>query len=157
MKSINTILFTVIIFISTQNIFSNYHDDKNFKNSDNYCNCSCDNCKDCRYKSPDNQTGYNDYRKMSNRDFAEFKQLIADRTFESTKMDMTKSVIDNNYFSTEQVKEILTWFVFESNKLELAKYVFKNTVDPYNYYKLYNSFVFESNVVELDNYIKNYR
>ncbi len=94
---------------------------------------------------------------MNSRDFAEFKQLIADRTFETTKMDMTKSVIDYNLFSTEQVKEILTWFVFESNKLDLAKYAFKNVVDRGNYYKLYNSFVFESNVTDLDNFVKNYR
>ena len=70
---------------------------------------------------------------------------------------MTKSVIDNNLFTTDQVREILSWFVFESNKIELAKYTFKNTVDRNNYYKLYDIFVFESNVVELDNYIKNYR
>lgn len=97
------------------------------------------------------------YGIMNSRDFADFKKLIGDRTFESTKLDMTKSVIDNNYFATDQVREILSWFVFESNKLELAKYAFKNTVDRNNYFKLYDIFVFESNVTDLDNYIKNYR
>ncbi len=97
------------------------------------------------------------YGVMSSRDFADFKKLINERTFETTKFDMTKSVIDNNLFTVEQVREILSWFVFESNKLELAKYAFRNTVDRNNYFKLYDIFVFESNVTELDNYIKSFR
>lgn len=123
------------------------------------CTCTCDACRNCSHGNPDKETYYEEYnfRVMSSRDFAEFKKLIADRTFETTKFDMTKSVIDNNLFTTDQVREILSWFVFESNKIELAKYTFKNTVDRNNYYKLYDIFVFESNVVELDNYIKNYR
>lgn len=127
--------------------------------NNNYCTCTCDACRNCNHRDPDKEVFYeeNSYRVMSSRDFAEFKQFIANRTFESTKLDMTKSVIDNNLFTTDQVSEILSWFVFESNKLDLAKYTFKNTVDRNNYYKLYDIFVFESNVVELDNYIKNYR
>ncbi|MEO8514404.1 MAG: DUF4476 domain-containing protein [Ignavibacteria bacterium] len=94
---------------------------------------------------------------MNSRDFADFKKVINDRAFESTKMDMTKSVIGNNYFNVDQVREILSWFAFESNKLELAKYAFGKTVDNNNYFKLYDIFAFESNVTDLDNYIKNYR
>jgi len=129
---------------------SNYHEG---------CTCTCDACKNCDHRSPDKPVYYEDYygRPMSSRDFSEFKNLIAARTFESTKLDMTKSVIDNNLFTTDQVRDILSWFVFESNKLDLAKYTFKNTVDRNSYYKLYDIFVFESNVVDLDNYVKNYR
>ena len=123
------------------------------------CTCTCDACKNCDHRSPDKPVYYEDYYggAMSPRDFSEFKNLIAARTFESTKYDMTKSVIDNNLFTTDQVRDILSWFVFESNKIDLAKYAFKNTVDRNNYYKLYDIFVFESNVIDLDNYIKNYR
>ena len=124
-----------------------------------HCTCTCDACKNCNHGDPDRETYYEEshFRVMSSRDFAEFKQFIANRTFESTKLDMSKSVIDNNLFTTEQVSEILTWFVFESNKLDLAKYTFKNTVDRNNYYKLYNIFIFKSNIIKLDNYIKNYK
>ena len=174
MKTTKILLAYLMMFISYNSLFAgnlnNYTGrvlfaetdgdlltiDKDIDNRN--CTCKCDACRNCDHRSPDREVGYYDeYRPMSNRDFAEFKQLISDRTFESTKMDMTKSVIDLNYFSTEQIKEILTWFVFESNKLDLAKYSFRNTVDPQNYYKLYNSFTFESSVVDLDNYIKNYR
>jgi hypothetical protein len=122
------------------------------------CNCTCEACKNCRHGNTDDGTwNYEDYRVMSSSDFMEFKKFISDRTFESTKLDMAKSVIDVNYFTTEQVRDILSWFTFESNKLELAKYTFKNTVDRNNYYRLYNEFVFESSVVELDNYVKSFR
>ncbi len=126
---------------------------------DNKCNCDCEACRNCKYNHPDKEIGNNEYypRIMNSRDFADFKKLIGDRTFETTKYEMTKSVIDNNLFSTEQVREILSWFTFETNKLDLAKYAFKNTVDRNNYFKLFDIFVFESNVTELDSYIKNFR
>lgn len=121
------------------------------------CECNCEVCRNCKLK--DDGSGYyeNNFRAMSPYDFAEFKKLINDRTFESTKLDMTKSVIDINYFTVDQVRDILSWFVFESNKLDLAKYAFKNTVDRRYYYELYDIFVFESNVVDLDKYVKNYK
>ncbi len=133
----------------------------NLENDQNYddCLCTCEACKNCSHGNADGETWSNEnyYRAMSSRDFAEFKKFISERTFESTKLDMAKSVIDINYFTTDQVREILGWFTFESNKLDLAKHTFKNTVDRNNYYRLYNEFVFESNVVDLDNYVKNYR
>ncbi len=157
MKTIKSLLFALSLFIFANSVLSGNDPFEN-RETANYCTCTCEACKNCSHKEPDREKGYyEDYRIMNKYDFAEFKQLIADRTFETTKMDMTKSVIDNNLFSTEQVKEILTWFVFESNKLDIAKYAFKNVVDRGNYYKLYNSFVFESNVTDLDNFVKNYR
>ncbi len=121
------------------------------------CECNCEMFRICKFK--DDGSGYheNNFRAMNPYDFAEFKKLISDRTFESTKLDMTKSVIDINYFTVDQVRDMLSWFVFESNKLDLAKYAFKNTVDRNYYYKLFDIFVFESNVVDLDSYIKNYK
>ena len=94
---------------------------------------------------------------MNSRDFADFKKLVSERAFESTKLDMTKSVIDNNLFSVTQVREMLSWFAFESNKLDIAKYAYGRTVDNNNYFKLYDVFAFESNITDLDNYIKNFR
>lgn len=155
-------LFTFcLILLSFNSLFASNTpgNDMQTGQSDNYCTCTCDACRNCNHRDPDKEAYYeeNNFRIMNSRDFAEFKKFIADRTFESTKYDMTKSVADNNMFTTDQVRDILSWFVFESNKLDLAKYIFKNTADKNNYYKLYNIFVFESNVIDLDNYIKNYR
>ena len=170
MKTTKILLFTLFFMIFAVNIFAdgnwylssgtmfnnNYTFNKDFHE---HCTCTCDACRNCKFNEPDKPVYYEEFygMSMSARDFSEFKNLIAGRTFETTKYDMTKSVIDNNLFTTEQVRDILSWFVFESNKLDLAKYVFKNVVDRGNYYKLYDIFVFESNVVDLDNFVKNYR
>lgn len=122
------------------------------------CDCTCDACRNCtnKHSSSGDPWGSNiGYNVMSSKNFAEFKKLINDRTFESTKMDMAKDVIVTNGFTTDQVRDILSWFTFESNKLELAKLAFTSTYDRDKYYKLYDVFVFESNVTDLDNFIKN--
>ncbi len=149
-KLLTVFAFSLMLLSAVTNSGTRYYDE---------CQCTCDACLNCCNEKGNYETWQNEnyYRTMSNRDFAEFKRLIGDRTFESTKLDMTKSVIDNNFFTTDQVKEILSWFTFESNKLDLAKYAFNSTVDRNNYYKLYDNFVFESNVVDLDNFVKNYR
>ncbi len=129
-----------------------YGDVQVIEHHNSNCNCDSDACRYCRFKNP-----YKEIGNMSSKDFADFKKVVTERSFESTKLDMTKSVIDNNYFSVNQVREILSWFAFESNKLDIAKYTFRNTVDNKNYFKLYDIFAFESNVTELDSYIKNYK
>jgi hypothetical protein len=130
-------------------------DDKNANLKDE-CNCGCESCKGCRNKQHEQEWGNTEYgfRNMSDRDFSEFTKLISDRTFESTKLNMSKNVIDINYFSTEQVRELLGVFTFESSKLEIAKYVYKNTTDKKNYFRLYDIFTFESNVNDLDDFIR---
>lgn len=127
-----------------------------YMNAGDECNCGCESCKDCRNKQHEQEWGNTEYgyRKMSDRDFSEFKKLISDRTFESTKLNMSKNVIDINYFSTEQVRELLGLFTFESSKLEIAKYVYKKTIDKKNYFRLYDMFTFESSVTVLDDFIR---
>jgi hypothetical protein len=120
----------------------------------NECNCECESCKDCTQRQV---WGFyeNGSRIMSDRDFRDFKKLITERTFESTKLSMAKNVIDINFFSTDQLREILGLFTFESGKLEIAKYTYSNTVDKNNYFRLFDLFTFESSVTELDEYIRN--
>jgi hypothetical protein len=131
-----------------------------YRENTEMCNCDCESCKNCRHKiKPDIERNFRDcdYRIMSRKDFADFKKVINERSFESTKRDMALSVIDVNYFNTEQIRELLNLFGFESTKLEIAKYAFKNTCDKKNYFKLFDVFTFESSIQELDEYIKNYK
>lgn len=151
MKTLKYILFCFVL-LSSVFILNNINAQSDITNEQH--SCDCDYCRKF-HKSSDEET-YNNYyyRVMSSKDFSDFRKLINDRTFESTKMEMAKSVIGNNYFSTGQVREMLGWFVFESNKLELAKIAFTRTADWQKYYKLYDIFTFESSVTELDEYIK---
>ena len=120
------------------------------------CKCDCGTCRNCTNKQTEHESGnYEIYiRIMSAGDFADLKKLISDRTFESTKLAMAKNVINVNFFSTDQVRQLLALFTFESSKLEISKYMFKNTVDKNNYFKLFDLFTFESSVIELDEFIR---
>ena len=73
--------------------------------------------------------------------------------FESTNLNIVKTAIDKNYFSSEQLREILKYFNFESNKLEIAKYAYTKICDKNNFFKVYDAFNFDSSIDELKNYI----
>lgn len=94
---------------------------------------------------------------MSSQSFNSFKQSLSNESFDNTRMNIAKSVINSNYFTTAQVKELLPLFSFEGNKLELAKYAYKNTLDKNNYFSVADCFSFSTNKDELMRYIQNYR
>ena len=93
------------------------------------------------------------YKIMKKDDFKDLKGSINNRSFESTNLDIAKTAIDNNYLSSEQVRELMSFFTFETNKLEIAKYSYKKVCDPGNFFKVYDVFDFESSVTELKDYI----
>jgi len=72
-------------------------------------------------------------------------------------MNIAKQVLSTNYVTTAQVKEVLGFFSFENNKLDMAKYAYKNTIDKNEYYTVGDVFSFSSNKDELMEYIRNYR
>jgi hypothetical protein len=104
----------------------------------------------------DNQQNYTDecrYKMMKKDDFKDLKSTINNMNFESTNLDLVKTAIDNNYFTSEQVRELLTYFTYEDNRLIVAKYAYKKVCDQKNFFKVYDAFNFESSVSELKNYI----
>lgn len=93
------------------------------------------------------------YKVMKKDDFSELKSSINNRTFESSNSAIVKSAIDNNYFTSEQIRELMRFFTFEDTKLEIAKYSYKKVCDTKNFFKVYDAFDFESSITELKNYI----
>jgi hypothetical protein len=65
--------------------------------------------------------------------------------------------MDRNYFTSQQVKELLQLFTFENNKLDLAKYAYRKTMDRRNYYIVNDVFAFSNSKDELARYIRDYR
>jgi hypothetical protein len=104
-----------------------------------------------------NNNDYNYNREMNAQSFSSFKQTLENESFDNTRMTIAKQVINTNYFTTAQVREVLQLFSFENNKLEIAKYAYKNTLDKNNYFSLADCFTFSSNKDELMRYIQNYR
>ncbi len=91
---------------------------------------------------------------MSSSDFNTAKESINGKSFEDSKLTMSKQILDNNCVTSAQVKEIMGLFSFENNKLDLAKYAYGRTVDKNNYYMVNDAFTFESSIAELDKHIK---
>lgn len=107
------------------------------------------------YKEKDQNTISDEcrYKVMKNDDFKELKSTINNRNFESYNSTIIKGAIDNNFFTAEQVVELLNYFTFEDTKLDIAKYSYKKVCDTKNFFKVYAAFDFESSVTELKNYI----
>ena len=101
----------------------------------------------------DNNNGYN--QAMNDRDFSQLLQKIRGQWF--GKINTAKEGINENYFTTLQVRQILQLFSSENDKLELAKLAYRNTVDQRNYAQLYDVFSYQSSKDELDQYIRNNR
>ena len=93
------------------------------------------------------------FKVMKKDDYSDLKKSINNRNFESTNSATLKTAIDNNYFTSEQVVELLRYFTYEDSKLEIAKYIYKKVCDPGNFFKGYEAFDFDSSVQELKNYI----
>ena len=92
-------------------------------------------------------------RPMSPSDFESAKNTIVSKSFDDTKLTISKQIIGSNCLLSTQVKEIMLLFSFENTRLDLAKYSYDKTYDQGNYFKLNDAFTFESSISELNNYI----
>jgi hypothetical protein len=104
----------------------------------------------------DDEYDYNDnYSKaMRSVDFTQVKETIRKEWFENSRVTMAKQIIDKNYFTSQQVKELVLLFTFENNRLEIAKYAYAKTVDKRNYYIVDDAFIMNSNKEALSRHIR---
>ena len=58
---------------------------------------------------------------MSQMEFMQMKNSIANKSFESSKLQMAKQALAYNYFSSAQVADLMSVFSFESTRLDFAK------------------------------------
>lgn len=91
---------------------------------------------------------------MEENDFNEALRLISKESFDSSKLTAAKQVSTSNSMCTQQIVTVCRVFSFESNKLEFAKFAYKNCVDKNKYYLLNEVFSYDSSKRELDEYIK---
>jgi hypothetical protein len=92
-------------------------------------------------------------RAMDGRTFDEAKRSISNSSFDDTKLSTAKTILANNFVTTNQVIEICNLFSFEDRKLAFAKYAYSRTVDPGNYFMVGNAFTFDSNKRALNEFI----
>lgn len=109
-----------------------------------------------------NNDGYN----SDSRDNKHYSQAMSDYDFNQLvqkinkqwigKMSTAKDGINNSYFNTYQVKQMLQIFSSENDRLELAKLSYRNIVDQQNFRQLYDLFSYQSQT-ELDRYARDFR
>lgn len=90
---------------------------------------------------------------MQEMEFMQLKESIASKSFESTKLQMAKQALAQNYFTSAQVADLMNVFSFESSKLDFAECAYGRVLDKQNYYLVNNSFSFESSIGELSRFI----
>ena len=90
-------------------------------------------------------------------EFAQVKAAIDKEWLETNKLKSASFIIEQNYFSTQQVKELMQLFHFEQNRLELAKKAYRRTVDKHSYYQVNELFHFSSSKDELARFIRESR
>lgn len=133
------------------------YDDRNDHYNDRY------NRDDSRYDQRyDRNSGryddsYNNRRSISEHSFASVIQTLKREYSENSRAVLAKQIIDQNNFTTEQVKHILRLFPFEHHKLDLAKYAYRNTTDQRNYFSVYDVFTYSHSKEDLADYIRRYR
>jgi DNA polymerase IIIc chi subunit len=75
-----------------------------------------------------------------------------------SKMMTLQSIIDNttNYFSTAQVRQLVSFVTVETNRLQLLKVAYRNVTDRTNFTYLYDLLANQSSRDELANYVNTY-
>jgi hypothetical protein len=133
---------------------------KKVKYNFNRCECVSETRKKCGDKNGVKNKEINKenpddckYRIIKEDDFKDLKKSINSRNFETSNISIVKTAIDKNYFSSEQIRELLSYFTFESTKLDIAKYSYQKVCDKKNFFKVYDAFNFDSSIEELKNYI----
>ena len=94
---------------------------------------------------------------MSQEEFSDLKTTISSKTFEDTRMTIAKQVLNDRCMVVDQVKEVMTLFTFEDNRLQFAKFAYSKTYDIGNYYKVNKAFTFENSTDELNEYIDSHK
>jgi hypothetical protein len=89
--------------------------------------------------------------------FASFIEAIRKESFDDSRMAIAMSGIDQHYFTSAQAKQVIALLSFESNKLDIAKYLYGKTTDPKNYFVVYSAFSFSKSKEELAEYIRSYK
>lgn len=93
----------------------------------------------------------NNRHAITDHEFDQLLQRIRNQWF--GRLGNAKDAINEHYFRTSQVRQILQLFSSESDKLELAKLSYKNIIDRHNFRQLYDLFSYRSQV-ELDRMVR---
>ncbi len=74
-------------------------------------------------------------------------------SFDSKKVQAAKNALKSNYYTAQQVKQVLFTFSFDTYKLDVAKYAYDVSFDKANFFVVGDAFSFSTYADELEKYI----
>lgn len=99
------------------------------------------------YPQPNNYI----YPQMNNADFNALMASIKNESFDDSKLIIVNSAAQSNYFSVNQVIQILNSINFSDRKVKAAISLYPCVSDSQNWYQVYNAFKFENDKTTLRN------
>src|SRR5205085_706949 len=92
---------------------------------------------------------------MADYQFSQLLQTVTSQYNQSGKYNTISGAFNNsaNYFSSSQVRQLLSAINSESDRLALAKQSYLRVSDPANFSSLYDLFYNQSSRNELNNYV----
>jgi hypothetical protein len=108
------------------------------------------------YSRWEDNKSYSSYASpISDREFNQVMNSMQKEWFENNRMKSASYIISGNFFTADQVKDMISIFSSEDNKLELAKQAYSKTLDKENYSCVMNALDYKSSKEELARFIRN--
>lgn len=86
---------------------------------------------------------------MSDSEFHQFEAKVKSASFSDDKKDVVVTAAKHNWFTSQQVAEIVKMISFSDAKLHAAEVMYHRTVDKQSFYKVLDSFSFSSDKEEI--------
>jgi Domain of unknown function (DUF4476) len=129
------------------------NDDETRTNRDRNNNNTYYNNRNGNYNG---QSDYNSgYRDMTYREFEALKDRVKQNTSDKGKLDIAKSLTQQNTFTSAQIADIARILVADNSRLEFAKFAYDYVYDRVNYFTVNEAFTSDKSRKELTQYIKN--
>jgi hypothetical protein len=112
---------------------------------------------DNRWSYHDSYYGEGIYPLLSRGAFYTLQDMMQQEISGTGRLKLVKQVIDKNYFTAMQVKELVSQFTSTDRALELAKYAYPKTINKNEFFIVYAAFTRRSAWDELEQFIKNYK
>lgn len=90
---------------------------------------------------------------MDEATFTTFLTKMKDKSMDDQKLVFVKSTMKNNWFTTDQVLQMIQTFSFENNKVDFAKVIWHKTTDKGSFFKIYDAFTFSSSEKSVQEYV----
>lgn len=91
---------------------------------------------------------------LSDADFETVKRSLDTKLLEEARLIITKEIANKNCLTSMQIQQLMRLMSYETSKLELAKFAYKNCTDKNNYYKVNDAFGYEKTISDLEAYLK---